>query len=116
MNITTPPAVEDSKQFGDALMTLTVDGEPLMTPAAVHETKQLGDALATPAVEADPMLPSSGHYFTNAPGAGLFSGQWVPSTPATEQAEPSAHERPAVERFETAYEDLSIVKDADKKT
>jgi hypothetical protein len=115
VNIMTPPAVEESKQLGDALIIPTIDGETVMTPAAVHETKQLGDALATPAVEADPILPTSGQFSTDAPGAGLFSDQWVPATPAAESVETPTLERPGVERFGTAYEDLNVLQDADKK-
>lgn len=105
--ILTPPAVEDWERLDDA---------DVMTPAAVHESKQLGDALPTPHVEADPVLPTSGQYFTNASGAGLFSGQWVPTTPAAQQLETPALERPGVERFETAYEDLSALTSGDKKS
>lgn len=111
--VVTPAAVYESKQLGDAMATPQVElsrqlgDSTVMTPAAVHETKQLGDDLATPHITADPILPSNGHYFANAPGAGLFSGQWVPATPAAEQ------ERPGYERFETAQEDLSTLASTD---
>lgn len=104
VQIMTPPAVEENKQLFD---------DTVLTPAAVHESKQLGDALATPHIAADPILPSNKQYF-DAPGAGLFSGQWVPATPATE-AETPALERPGVERFETAQENLSTLTNADNK-
>lgn len=113
--VMTPAAVHESKQLGDAMPTPQVElsrqlGEStVMTPAAVHETKQLGDGLPTPHIEADPILPSNGQYFTDMQGAGLFSGQWVPATPATEQ------ERPGYERFETAQEDLATLASTDKK-
>lgn len=119
--IMTPPAVEDSKQLGDRSMhPAVVDGsseldDMVLTPAAVHESKQLGDGLPTPHIEADPILPTVGRHSTDAPGAGLFSGQWVPATPASEEAETPALERPGVERFETAYEDLSALTGANKK-
>lgn len=105
VQIMTPPAMEENKQlFFD---------DTVLTPAAVHESKQLGDALATPHIAADPILPSNKQYF-DAPGAGLFSGQWQPATPAAE-AETPALERPGVERFETAQEGLSTLTNADKK-
>lgn len=100
----TPTTLEEDKQLFD---------DTVLTPAAVHESKQLGDALATPHIAADPILPSNKQYF-DAPGAGLFSGQWQPATPATE-AETPALERPGFERFETAQEDLSSFASADKK-
>lgn len=59
--------------------------------------------------------PASGHYSTDAPGAGLFSGQWVPATPGVEQVETPAAERPGVERFETAHEDLSTLSGVEKR-
>ncbi|KAF3042762.1 hypothetical protein E8E12_010052 [Didymella heteroderae] len=105
VQIMTPPAVEENKQFFD---------DTVLTPAAVHESKQLGDALATPHIAADPILPSNKQYF-DAPGAGLFSGQWQPATPAVDTETP-ALKRPGVERFETAQEDLSTLSNADKRT
>lgn len=116
----TPAAVHESKQLGDAMATPQIElsrqlgDSTVMTPAAVHETKQLGDGLSTPQIQADPVLPSNGQYFTNAPGAGLFSGQWAPATPATEAETPSL-ERPGYERFETAQEDLSTLASTEKK-
>lgn len=104
VQIMTPPAVEQDKQLFD---------DTVLTPAAVHESKQLGDALATPHIAADPILPSNKQYF-DAPGAGLFSGQWQPASPAAE-AETPALERPGFERFETAQEDLSTLANAEKK-
>ncbi|KAF2995365.1 hypothetical protein E8E13_003294 [Curvularia kusanoi] len=106
--VMTPPAVEENKQLGDAMR---LDDMAVFTPAAVHESKQLGDALPTPHIEADPVLPSNGgHFSTDAPGAGLFSGQWVPAEAgAAEEAQVPALERPGVERFETAREDLSTI-------
>jgi hypothetical protein len=59
-------------------------------------------------VLADPIRPTNAQYF-DAPGAGLFSGQWVPASPAVGEAQTPMLERPGVERFETAREDLSAL-------
>jgi hypothetical protein len=96
---------------------VTLQSVNIMTPPAVEESKQLGDAASAMPVssEADTAQLSSGQFSTDAPGAGLFSGQWVPATPAAEQVETPALERPGVERFETAYEDLSTLSNANKR-
>ncbi|KAF1925887.1 alpha/beta-hydrolase [Didymella exigua CBS 183.55] len=104
LQLVTPLAVKEHKQLFDDIV---------LTPAAVHESKQLGVALATPHIAADPILPSNKQYF-DAPGAGLFSGQWQPAIPATEAGTPTL-ERSGVERFETAQKDLSTLANADKK-
>lgn len=107
VELLTPPIVDDSMQLEESTV---------LTPAAVHESKQLGDGLPTPHVAADPILPNNRQYFTtDVPGAGLFSGQWVPVTPGAEQANTPTLERPGYERFETAQEDLSTLATADKK-
>ncbi|KAJ4345963.1 hypothetical protein N0V95_005828 [Ascochyta clinopodiicola] len=96
---------------------VTLQSVNIMTPPAVEESKQLGDTAALPTLEGESNAtqPASGHFSTDAPGAGLFSGQWVSATPGVEQAETPALERPGVERFQTAYEDLSVLSDAGKK-
>lgn len=85
---------------------VTLQSVGLMTPPAVEDSRQLGDATSLPYNDAD---RTHGQFSTDAPGAGLFSGQWVPQTPATEEVEASTLERPGVERFETAREDLSAI-------
>jgi hypothetical protein len=85
MNITTPPAVDapqHEKEMGF--------GEPFITAAHVEEIGR-----ARPSVE---------RYFTAGPGAGLFSSG-VKEEKHVEESEKA--ERPGVERFETAREDLS---------
>lgn len=96
--------------------TVTLQSVDIMTTPAVEESKQLGDTLPTPSVGTDPILPRTGRFSTDAPGAGLFSGQWVPQTPAAAQVEMPVSERPGVERFETAHEDLSTIKTTNSKS
>lgn len=93
---------------------VTLQSMSITTPPAVEESKELGDAMPAPANE-EAHRPASGHYSTDAPGAGLFSGQWVPATPGVEQVETPAAERPGVERFETAHEDLSTLSGVEKR-
>lgn len=85
MNITTPPAVD----------------------APQHE-KDLSTAVSTNGTVNEQVLnerPGVERYFTAGPGAGLFSsGVQDDTAPGLEKVE-----RPPVERFETAQEDLSTL-------
>lgn len=96
---------------------VTLQSVNIMTPPAVEESKQLGEEepVVTSSSETHVAQPASGQFSTDAPGAGLFSGQWIPATPAAVEVETPALERPGVERFETAYEDLSAITGAEKK-
>jgi hypothetical protein len=89
---------------------LTLDSVGIMTPPAIdvsHSEKELG--AIDPAVELSrdvgEQRPTAEHFYTAAPGAGLFSSGVEPDE--VEGAEKV--ERPPVERFETAQEDLSLL-------
>lgn len=81
---------------------VTLQSMNLATPPAAEDAKELGNA-------------APGHLSFAAPGAGLFSGQWVRDDEAGAELPTPGRERPGVERFETAREDLGTFDGRDKR-
>lgn len=97
--------------------TLTLQSVDIRTPAVVdeaHAEKQIDADLAKateklekedPEVEKEKDRPGMERFFTAAPGAGLFSS----GVEEEKVGDAEKVERPPVERFETAQEDLSTL-------
>lgn len=96
--------------------TLTLQSMTITTPPAVdapHQDKELGTFFPVTETINDQILkerPAVERYFT-APGAGLFSDGTAQTATSSEEKT----ERPPVERFETAQEDLSTLANATYK-
>jgi hypothetical protein len=93
LNITTPPAVDVPQHEKELDL-----GKPFITTVPDGETDQT--------------RPSVERYFTTGTGAGLFSSG-VQEERVADESEKA--ERPGVERFETAQENLSTLAAANEK-